>query len=43
MSDAKTSSIYTEDEEEILNLTKKARVDTLKELIKEGVPTKTNN
>ena len=33
-------SIYTEDELEILNLTKSIRVDTLKDLVKDGVPTK---
>jgi len=32
------NSIFTEDEIEILNLTKKARIDTLKTMIKGGVP-----
>ena len=33
-----SSSIYTEDEETILNLTKKIRVDMVKHLTKDGMP-----
>ena len=33
-----TNTIYTKEEEEILNLTKKVRVDIVKNMIKNGVP-----
>jgi len=37
MADVNTS-VYTEEEEEILNLTKKVRVDMVKHLVKDGMP-----
>lgn len=36
------NSIFTDEENEILELTKKVRVDALKTLVKDGSPTKTN-